>query len=221
MKILRPFFISVQCIIMSAWLLGPAEADPKTCKELVHPLHSKVNVIKDQGGIWDQFAKVPGLQNQTALALRVDSLMVGIMFTLDYLCRTQEGIPYNDVARYVVSRIREIGEEGFIEEHVALEHSPEKVAQWVEFGKFAESHLNRKLDLEQIRKTVEQSRVFIDRYKLLFESKSTASVVIAEGKTLVSDIEQFRATDPYIKQADYESSQTPHIPSLSNRGDTM
>jgi len=206
---------------MSAWLLGTAAADPKTCAEWVHPLHGQVNLIKDQGGIWDQFAKVPGLQKETALALRIDSLMVGLMFTLDYLCKTQEGIPFNDVARYVVSRIKEIGEEGFIEEHVALEHSPEKVAQWVEFGKFAESHRNRKLDLGQIGKTVDQAKVFIERYRLLFESKSKAAVVIAEGKTLVSDIEQFRATDPYIKQADYESSQTPHIPSLSNRGDTM
>ena len=221
MKLHKPLPLLIQIIMIVPWLWGAAEAKPKACKELIHPLHSQVNIIKDKGGLWSLFEKIPKLQNHSALALKVDSKIIGLMFTLDYLCTTQEGIPYNDVAEYIVPQIKEIGEEGFIKRHVDLGHSLKEVTDWVEYGRFSEKKLNRKLDFNQIRKTMEQVRSPVERYGLLFQNKNPASAVIAESKALIKDIEQLRATEPYLKQADYENDQVPHSSALSNTGDEM
>ncbi len=221
MKLHKPLLLFIQIIMIGPWLWGVAEANPKACNELIHPLHSQVNVIKDRGGMWALFEKRPSLQNHSALALAVDSKIISLMFTLDYLCTTQEGIPYNDVAEYIVPQIKKIGEEGFIKKHVDLGHSLKDVTDWVEYGRFSEKNLNRKLDFNLIKKTMEQVRSPVERYGLLFQNNNPASVVIAESKALIKDIEQLRATDPYLKQADDENGQVPHSSVLSNTGDEM
>ena len=221
MKLHKFLLLSAQIILIGFWLLGVAEANSKACMGLLHPLHSQVNSVKDRGGMWTLFEKRPKLQNHSALALAVDSKIISLMFTLDYLCTTQEGIPFNDVAEYIVPKIKKIGEEGFIKKHVDLGHSMKDVTDWVAYGRFSEKNLNRKLDLNQIRKTMEQVRGPVERYGLLFKNKNPASVVIAESKALIKDIKQLRATEPYLKQADFENDQVPHSSVLSNTGDEM
>ncbi|MCH8312267.1 MAG: sigma 54 modulation/S30EA ribosomal C-terminal domain-containing protein, partial [Nitrospinae bacterium] len=110
------------------------------------------------------------------------------MFTLDYLCTTQEGIPYNDVAEYIVPQIKEIGEEGFIKRHLDLGHSLKDVTDWVAYGRFSEKNLNRKLDFNQIKKTMEMVKSPVERYGLLFQNKNPASVVIAESTTEIETL---------------------------------
>ena len=95
------------------------------------------------------------------------------------------------------------------------------VTDWVEYGRFSEKNLNRRLDFNQIKKTVEMVKNPVEGYGLLFKNKNPASAVIAEAKSLIADIEKLHATDPYLKQADYENGQVPHSSVLSNTGDEM
>lgn len=220
MKLHKPLSLFIQIILIGPWLWGSAEAN-QACNDLINPLHKQVNVVKDRGGMWSLFEKRPKLANHSALALKLDSRILGIMFTLDYLCTTQEGIPFNDVAEYIVPQVKEIGEEGFIRKHEDLGHSTKDVTDWVEYGRFSVKNLNRKLDINQIKKTVEQVSSPVERYGLLLHNKNPASAVIAESKALIEDIEKLHATDPYLKQADYENGQVPHSSVLSNTGDEM
>ena len=220
MKLHKPLSVFIQIILIGPLLWGSAEAN-QACNDLINPLHRQVNVVKDRGGMWTLFEKRTKLQNHSALALKVDSKIIGLMFTLDYLCTTLEGIPFNDVAEYIVPKIKKFGEEGFIKRHVDLGHSLKDVTDWVEYGRFSEKNLNRKLDFDQIKKTMEKAKKPVKRYGLLFKNKNPASAVIAESKALIKDIEQLRATEPYLKQADYENGQVPHSSALSNTGDEM
>ncbi len=44
--------------------------------------------------------------------------------------------------------------------------------------------------------------------------------MVEEVKALARDIAEFRATDPYMKQADYENAQVPHT-TLTESSDQM
>lgn len=217
----QPLTLFIQIILIVPWFWGAAEANSKACLELLNPLHSQVNVVKDRGGMWALFEKKTKLQNHSPLALRLDSKILGLMFTLDYLCDTQEGIPYSDIAEYVVHQMKKFGEEGFIEKNVELGHSRKEVTEWAAFGRFSQKNLNRKLDINQIKKTVEQAESRVERYRLLFKNKKSATEMIAESKALIEDIEKLHATDLYLKQADYENGQVPHSSALANSGDAM
>ncbi len=222
MKLHKPLSLLIQVIVTVPLLLGTAQArSNNACDQLTHPLHTKVNNVKDRGGMWDRYEKSRQLREHSSLALKVDSKVVSLMFTLNYLCSTQEGIPYNDVAQYIVPQVKEIGEESFIKKHVALGHSLKDVTDWVNYGRFSVKHLNRKLDMGQIKKTVEQVKVPVDRYVELFQKVQAPKAVIADTKALIADIEKLKEADPYLKQADYENGQVPHSSILSNTGDEM
>jgi len=221
MKLHKPLFLFLNVFLIVPWLFGSAQAKSNACDELAHPLHSKVNVIKDRGGMWTRFEKGRQLTKHSALALKVDSKVIGLMFTLDYLCDTLDGIAFNDVAEYIVPQVKEIGEEGFIKKHVDLGHSMKDVTDWVNYGRFSVKNQTRKLELSQIKKTMEQVRDPVERYVVLFHKAQAAPKVIAETKALIADIEKLHATDPYLKQADYENGQVPHSSILSNTGDEM
>jgi hypothetical protein len=221
MKLHKSLRLSTPVFFVCLWFSSAVEAGSKACKDLIGPLHNQVNFVKDRGGMWSLFEKRPGLEGHSGLALRVDSKIVGLMFTLDYLCDTQEGIPFSDVAEYVVSNVRKKGREGFIDENVQLGHSLQEVTEWADFAIFSESNLNRKLDIGQIGKSAEQAQGPVARYVDLFKGKHSDSVLLAKSKSLVATTEQLHKNDPYLKQADFENAQIPHSSALSNTGDEM
>jgi hypothetical protein len=221
MKLHKSLRLSTSILLVSLWFLGAAEARSNACQDLVGPLHNRVNSVKDQGGIWTLFEKRPGLANHSAIALRVDSKILALMYTLDYLCETQEGVPYSDIAEYVVSNVKRKGREGFIKESVELGYSLEEVTSWAEFAQFSMDNKNRKLDIAQIAKSVQQAEGPVERYVMLSRKKLSDSELITDTKALIADTEQLHKTDPYLKQADYENDQIPHSSDLANSGDAM
>ncbi len=221
MKLHKYLRLSTSILLLGLCFLGTAEAGSKVCQGLVGPLHNQVNSVKDHGGIWTLFEKRPGLVNRSAIALRVDSKILALMYTLDYLCDTQEGVPYSDIAEYVVSNVKKKGREGFIQENVELGYSLEEVTSWAEFAEFSMSNQNRKLDIAQIAKSVQQAEGFVARYVALYRKKLSDSELIADTTALIKDTEQLHKTDLYLKQADYENNQIPHSSDLANSGDAM
>ncbi len=221
MKLHKSLSLSIQIILIGSCLLGTAQARENACNILANPLHSQVNGVKDRGGMWARYEKSRHLTKHSARALKVDSKVIGLMFTLDYLCSTLNGIPYNDVAEYIVPQVKEMGEEGFINKHVDLGHSMKDVTDWVNYGRFSEKNLNRKLDMDQIKKTIENARSPVERYVVLFKKTQKPEDALAETNSLIADIKKLHATDPYLKQADFENGQVPHSSILSNTGDEM
>ena len=217
----KPLFLFLNVILIVPWLFGSAQARSNACDDLAHPLHTQVNGVKDRGGMWSRYEKSRHLTKHSFLALKVDSKVVALMFTLNYLCSTLEGVPYNDVAEYIVPQVKEIGEEGFIKKHVDLGHSMKDVTDWVNYGRFSVKNQNRKLDMGQIKKTVEQMEGPVERYVQLHQKVQVPEAVIADTKALIADIEKLNATDPYLKQANYENGEVPHSSILSNTGDEM
>lgn len=221
MKLHKSLRLSISVVVLGLWLLGTAEAGSKPCRDLIGPLHNQVNFVKDRGGMWSLYEKRPGLDGHSGLALKVDSKILGLMFTLDYLCDTQEGIPFSDIAEYVVSNVKKKGREGFIKENLALGHNIREVTEWAEFADFSMANLNRKLDIDQIEKTAQQAKGLVERYVDLYKGKHSDSELLAKSTALIEDTQQFHKTDAYLKQADYENSRIPHSSDLANSGDAM
>ena len=69
---------------------------------------------------------------------------------------------------------------------------------------------------------MDKARGYVDGYLRLSEKikKSSSVSIVEEMKALGKDIDEFRATDPYMKQADYENSQEPHT-TLTETSDQM
>ena len=151
MKLHKSLRRSTSVLFVSLWFLGAAEAGSNACQDLVAPLHNQVNSVKDQGGMWSLYEKRPGLDGNSGLALKVDSKILGLMFTLDYLCKTLEGIPFSDIAEYVVSNVKEKGREGFIKENMALGNTRKEVTAWADFAEFSMSNRNRKWILPKLK----------------------------------------------------------------------
>ena len=220
---LKVLLVGISAVILIPGFSSAAEAGPTSCLDLVLPLDHKVSSVKDRGGIWALFEKGRVLRNHSPLALQFDSKVHSLMFTLNYLCETEEGIPYGELSLYLNSRYRERGGEGPVKDELLnMGYSIEEVTLLLEFKKYAEKNRHRKLEINQIKKTMDKARGYVDGYLQLSEKikKSSSISLVEEMKALGKDIDEFRATDPYMKQADYENSQEPHT-TLTETSDQM
>jgi len=220
---LKPLFVRMPVVLFSLGFSGAAKAGPTSCMDLVLPLDHKVNSVKDRGGIWALFEKGRVLRDHSPLALQFDSKVISLMFTLNYLCETEDGIPYGELSLYLNSRERERGGEAAVKDELLnMGYSIEEVTLLLAFKKFADKNRHRKLDMNQIKKTMDKARGYVDGYLRLSEKikKSSSVSVVEEMKALGKEIDEFRATDPYMKQADYENSQEPHT-TLTETSDQM
>jgi len=219
----RPSLVSIFAFTFIFSISTVAAAGPATCLDLVNPLDNKVRSVKERGGLWGLFEKARALRDHSPMALQMDSKVISLIFTLNYLCETEKGIPYDELALYLNSRFNERGGEGPVrDELLNMGYSIEEVAILLEFKKFAERSRHRQLDLNQIRKTIEKADIYAERYWLLAQKMKKRSGVsmVEEVKALARDIAEFRATDPYMKQADYENAQVPHT-TLTESSDQM
>jgi hypothetical protein len=201
MKILV-FSLIFQILSSSPLLLSSLEANNvKACYTMFRPLENTALKIKGPGGTWQLFEKRKIFRKHAVVGLHVDSKITALIFTINYLCESQEGIPMNEVAGQVVPTMAEKGLEGFIEYYLVLAH-----------------------ELEEIKGWIENARQYFDRYQALATKlKKTNDVegVSKEGKDLIEDIMQFNAVDPLLKQANSENSKIPQVSNLLNIADEM
>ncbi len=116
-----------------------------------------------------------------------------------------------------------MGEQALIEELVTIGHTLEKTKILIEYARFAESNLNRKLDFNKISQTVKESQPYVDR--LVNVSKKIGEVesdtIMEDAKSLIKDIETFLATNPYLVLAEKESAEVPHARYITGDSDAM
>ena len=111
MNLLNPFLILIQLlfvILISRSEVGAVDASP--CAALLHPLESKVEEIKGQGGIWGMFDKNYKVRNHATVTLKLDPKITVLIVRLNHLCTTQNGVPLEDIAQILVPRLEAEGE---------------------------------------------------------------------------------------------------------------
>ena len=103
------------------------------CHSQINPLHQERDKVSQLDGIWGLFEKNSVLQGNSVLAINIDRKINSIIFHLQYLCDTLNGIPMNEVARYVRDGIEEKGENRFRKELIDLGKPETEIDIWFEF----------------------------------------------------------------------------------------
>jgi len=224
MKPLNPSYIFIQFlffILISRSAVTAADAS--SCAMLLHPLESKVEQIKGQGGIWGMFDKNYQVRNHATITLKLDSKITVLIVRLKYLCSTKNGVPLEEIAQILLPQLKAKGEQAVMGYLLNLGHFMEEAIKLIAYARFAESNLNRKLEFIQISKTVTESQPFANRFVEL--SKKIGAVehekIMLEAKVLISEIEKFLKTNPYLILADKENAEIPHSRYITGDSDAM
>ena len=219
MKSVALLFLSVFFTLVPSTWAGPAEIS--TCLKQLVPLKELREQVAELDGIWSLYQKTPELQDSSALSINLDKSINSIIFHLEFLCETIDGIPFDELADYVSVGLAEKGEEKFKQELIILGKNEGQIKVWFEFAKFAVANRYRVLDPEKISQSIQSSHPLIKSYlklaKRIDRKEDTGSVIPATQK-LTNQIENFFKTDPYMSQALHENSQIPYADWDENYG---
>ncbi|MBC8287831.1 MAG: hypothetical protein H8E42_10210 [Nitrospinae bacterium] len=224
MKLFRIFLI-FQTLVIAPLLLSSAEANNvEACYSLFRPLENSALKIKGSGGTWALFERREIFRKHAIVGLHVDSKITALIFTINYLCESQEGIPVNEVAGQVVSMLEKRGREGFVEQYLVEAHELGEIKDWLKYADYFKAHHKRKLDFNETRTTIKKAQEFFERYLALSHKLSTTNDVegiAKDGKALIEDVVKFNTVDPLLKQANLENSKIPQVSNLLNIADEM
>ena len=217
-------FISV--FILTSFVSYSARADNfHVCRDLLQPIDNQVASVKARGGVWEAFEKRSLFRNHSTIALHLDQKAIALIYTLDYVCNSLNGIPRNDVSNYILPLWREKGEQEFIKYQIdGYGYALEEVMTWVKYAKYYEKNHNRKLDFGQVQETMKKSKPLVDQFvDIAHNVKKTNKVkeVVEKAKDLVHEFANLHKTDPILKQADGENLAIPHASTLTESGDEM
>jgi hypothetical protein len=186
-------------------------------------LESKVEEIKGQGGIWGKFDQNYQVRNHATVTLKLDSKTMVLLVHLNYLCKTQNGVPLEEIAQILLPQLKAKGKQTLMEDLINLGHFEEEAEKLIAYVRFAESNLNRKLEFDRTIKTINESQTFINRLVEIFEKigEVESEKVMSNSKVLINDIEKFIATNSYLVLADKEKSEIPHSRYITGDSDAM
>ncbi len=184
------------------------------CHSHIKPLHQERDKVAQLDGIWGLFEKNRELQGNSVLAINLDRKANSVIFHLEYLCDTLDGIPMNEVARYVRDGINEKGKEEFRKELIILGKSESDIDIWFEFLRFSLKNKERSLNLNSVIKTIMNAAPFIDSYvsmAIKIDRRQTDDSILKNVKELSSKIDIFFKSDKFMNQALTENSNIPYV----------
>jgi len=205
-------------LVTSSWA-GPSENF--TCRKQIIHLKDLRDQVAELDGVWGLFQKRTELQDNSALSINLDRSVNSIIFHLEFLCDTIDGIPFDELSDYVSVSLAEKGAEKFKQELIILGKNEGQIKVWFEFSKFAIANRYRALDPEKISHSIQMSQPLIKSYLELakrIDRKEGIESVIQETKSLKDQIENFFKTDAYMSQALHENSQIPYADWDENYG---
>ena len=126
-----PSLLLVLCFFCVS--IQPAWADriePATCMKRVTPLLVKRERVAELDGIWGQFQKTTAFQDNSVQGIQLDNKINTILYHLEYLCNTIDGIPFDELSDYVSTSLAEKGAENFKKELIILVPRPR---QWINY----------------------------------------------------------------------------------------
>ena len=165
-------------------------------------------------GIWGLFEKNRALQGNSVVAINLDKKVNSIIFHLEYLCDTLNGIPMNEVARYVRDGINKNGEKDFRKELIILGKSKADIDIWFEFTRYSIKNEDRPLELNNIFESIKNSVPFIHSYVSLAEKINRREIdgsIVKSVGALSRKIDYFFETDKYMNQALNENKNIPYV----------
>ena len=124
------FSITLVLIVAFKGISYGNNEDISQCHAQIKPLHIKRERVAQLDGMWGLFEKNRELQNNSVAAINLDRKVNSIIFHLEYLCETLNGIPMNEVARYVRDGINEYGEDNFRKELIILGKNEAEIKIW-------------------------------------------------------------------------------------------
>ena len=189
-------------------------ADISQCHDQIKPLHLQRERVAQLDGMWGLFEKNRELQNNSVAAINLDRKVNSIIFHLEYLCETLNGIPMNEVARYVRDGINEYGEDNFRKELIILGKNEAEIKIWFEFTDFSLKNEERSLNLNTIFQSITNSAPFINLYAALAQKINRREIddsIVKNVSELSSKIELLFETDSYMNQALTENKNIPYV----------
>ena len=188
--------------------------DITKCYDQIKPLHLERERVAELDGMWGLFEKNRELQNNSVAAINLDRKVNSIIFHLQYLCETLNGIPMNEVARYVRDGINKYGEDSFRKELIILGKSEADIKVWFEFTNFSLKNEERLLNLNTVFESIKNSSPFINSYVALAQKINRREIddsIVKNVSELSSKIELFFKTDKYMNQALTENKNIPYV----------
>jgi len=188
--------------------------DISECYDQIKPLHLERERVAELDGMWGLFEKNRDLQNNSVTAINLDRKVNSIIFHLEYLCETLNGIPMNEVARYVRDGINKYGEDSFRKELIILGKSEADIKIWFEFTYFSLKNEERSLNLNTVFESIKNSAPYINLYVSLAQKINRCEIddsIVKNVSELSSKIELFFETDNYMNQALTENKNIPYV----------
>jgi hypothetical protein len=210
MKSTAILILFVFCTLVPSSWAGPSEIS--TCLKQVVPLKDLREQVAELDGIWGLYQKNSELQDRSALSINLDKAVNSIIFHLEFLCDTIDGIPFDELSDYVSVNLAEKGEEKFKEELIILGKNEGQIKVFFDFAKFAVANRYRVLDTKKIVHSIQSAHPLIKSYLELakrIDRKEDMSLVVKTTQSLTEQIDSFFKTDPYMSQALHENSQIP------------
>ena len=208
------FSITLVLIVAFKGISYGNNEDISQCHAQIKPLHLQRERVAQLDGMWGLFEKNRELQNNSVAAINLDRKVNSIIFHLEYLCETLNGIPMNEVARYVRDGINEYGEDNFRKELIILGKNEAEIKIWFEFTDFSLKNEKRSLNLNTILQSITNSAPFINLYAALAQKINRREIddsIVKNVSELSSKIELLFETDSYMNQALTENRNIPYV----------
>ena len=184
------------------------------CHDFIKPLHQKRERVAELDGIWGLFEKNLELQVHSVIAINLDRKVNSIIFHLQYLCDTLNGIPMNEVARYVRDGIHKKGKEGFRKELIILGKSESEIDIWFDFTRYSLKNKKRSLNLEFILDSIKKSIPHINAYASLaakIDLNEIDETIPKRVVALARELDKLFENDKYLNKALVENANIPYV----------
>ena len=192
----------------TAWSQAPIEK----CNVELSLLKKTKDVIIGDGGMWGLFERHKELREESSKAIQLDSKIQQLVWLLDYLCNTAEGVPLNELATFLTENLKKKSKLEFKQELIILGKSEAEIDLWFVFSEASLKNENRKLNMDTVLNSIQLAHPLLLRYKALAKGveQSPDKKHIETVINLYREIEQLESSDPYLAQALLETSQVPH-----------
>ena len=210
----KPALIFLFCVCLHTAFTGMAWSQTLTqkCHGKLSPLEKTRSEIIGEGGMWAVFERYKLFRDDSSKAIQLDSKIQQLIWLLDYLCSTVEGVPFTELADYLTENLKEKSKPQFKKELIILGKTETEIDIWFTFSDISLKNKTRKLNLKTIYSSIQKAAPFIQQYKrLTVEIEQSQNTKQLEGvDKLYREIEQLESSDSYIAQALLETSQVPY-----------
>lgn len=211
---IRSFSFFLLCVCLPITFNGTAwgQAQIQKCQDELIPLKKTKNAIIEEGGVWALFERNQVLRDGSGNAIQLDSKIQQLVWLLDYLCETSEGVPLNELATYLTENLKTKSKTQLRKELILLGKSESEIDIWFTFANISLKNEARKLDVGTICNSIQKALPLLLKYQALAEEidQSPNKKQIAIADKLYREIEQLESSDSYLVQALLETSQVPH-----------